>query len=154
MQIRKIHPGEIDDIFILFHQHTQEAITALPELADEIDDGALLNTVRGWSIQHNMCFLVAFEGERPIGYVAGGLATQPWSKKLYAQIGLIFLTENSRSMENFKALVDKFEEWAKSAQAIRVVAGDIGVNVDRTRKIFEYLGFTECLSVKRDINYV
>jgi hypothetical protein len=154
MEIRKIHPGEIDDIFVLFHQHTQEAIQSMPELADEIDDGALLNTLRSWSIQHHMCFLVAFEGQRPIGYVAGGVAAQPWSKKLYAQIVLIFLTENSRGMENFKALVDKFEEWAKSVNAIRIVAGDIGVNIDRTRKIFTYLNFTEGLSVKREIKYV
>lgn len=154
MEIRKIHPGEINDIMLLFQQYADEATSAMPEMADEIDYGALSNTVREWSIQHHMCFLAAFEGEHPIGFIGGGITKQPWSVKYSAHISLIFLSEKHRSMENFKSLVSKFEEWARIAQATKITAGDIGINIERSSKLYKYLGFTECLSVKRDIEYV
>ena len=75
----------------------------------------------------------------------------PWGKAHQASIQFVFLTEEHRSMENFKALLDAFEDWARSVKATMVFAGDIGINIERSRTLYKYLGFTEGLFVSKDL---
>ena len=145
MEIRKIHPGEINDLLSIIHQFAEEAAEKMPEIADEIDDGVIVQNIRSWSIQHTHCLLVGYSGDRPIGFVAGFIIQMPWSVSYQANLHFIFMTEEFRSMENFRALLNKFEEWAKIFDVKRLFAGDMGVNVERSRKLYGYLGFNERL---------
>jgi hypothetical protein len=151
MQIRKIHPGEIDDLLNIIHQYAAEAAESMPEIADEIDDSVIVENIRTWSIQNAYNLLVAFEGQRPVGFIAGVITEMPWGKAKQANIIFIFMTETHRNMDNFKALLDSFETWARQCKAKRICAGDIGVNVDRSRKLYNYLQFNEGLYVTKDI---
>ena len=151
MQIRKIHPGEIDDLLNIIHQYADEAAESMPEIADEIDDSVIVENIRTWSIQQAYNLLVAFEGQRPVGFIAGVITEMPWGKVKQANIIFIFMTETHRNMDNFKALLDSFEAWARQCKVKRICSGDIGVNVDRSRKLYNYLKFNEGLYVTKDI---
>ena len=153
MIIRKIHPGEIDNLLNIIHQYADEAAESMPELANEIDDAVIVENIRSWSIQHTFNLLVAFENERPVGFVAGALTQLPWSRNIQANIIFIFMTETHRSMDNLKALLNSFESWARQANAVRICSGDIGVDIERSRKLYTYLNFAEGLYVKRTIKY-
>jgi GNAT superfamily N-acetyltransferase len=151
MQIRKIHPGDIDSLLNIIHQYADEAAESMPEIAGEIDDAVIVENIRKWSIQHTFNLLVAFEGERPVGFIAGLLVTMPWSQTLQANVNFIFMTKTHRTMENFKALLNAFEEWAKSAGCKKIFSGDIGIDIERSRKLYNYLGFTEGLYVTKEL---
>jgi GNAT superfamily N-acetyltransferase len=149
--IRKIHPGELDLLLTIIHSYAEEAAETLPEIANEISDEIILQNVRNWTIQHNYFLEVAFEGSKAVGFIAGSVIQLPWSNAFQANINFIYMLESHRSMDNFKALLNKFEEWARQAKATRMFSGDIGINIERSRKIYEYLGFTERLFVSKDL---
>jgi GNAT superfamily N-acetyltransferase len=151
MIIRKIHPGEIDSLLNIIHQYADEAAESMPEIAGDISDSVIVENIRKWSIQQTFNLLVAFEGERPVGFIAGLLVQMPWSQTVQANINFVFMTKTHRTMDNFKALLHSFEEWARSAGAKKVFSGDIGVDIERSRKLYQYLGFTEGLYVTKDI---
>lgn len=151
MEIRKIHPGEIDDLLSIIHQYAVEASENMPHIADEIDDAVIVQNIRQWSIQATHNLLVAYEGYRPVGFIAGMIIQMPWGRTHQANIQFVFLTEESRTLENFKELLSAFEDWARSVKATMIFAGDIGVNVDRSRTLYKYLGYTEGLFVSKDI---
>jgi hypothetical protein len=153
MEIRKIHPGEIDDLLSVIHQFAEEASKAMPEIAGEISDQIIVENIRAWSIQHSHTLFVAFDGQRPVGFIAGFVVQMPWGKTCQASIQFRFLLENYRTMENFKALLEKFEEWAKTKGATKILSGDIGVDIERSRKVLGYLGFKEGFFAYREIKY-
>jgi hypothetical protein len=151
MIIRKIHPGEMEALLTIIHNYAEEASQTLPAIADEISDETILENIRNWTIQHNHMVEVGFEGEKAVGFIAGNVIQLPWSKAYQANISFIYLLESHRNMDNFKALMYKFEEWAKSAKATRIFSGDIGIDIERSRKLYTYLGFTERLLASKDI---
>jgi hypothetical protein len=151
MEIRKIHPGEIDGLLNLIHQYAEEASENMPMISGEISERVILENIRSWSIQHTHCLFVGYSGDRPIGFVAGFVIQMPWSVAPQANLNFIFMTEEYRSMENFKALLDTFEGWAKALKAKRLIAGDMGINLERSRKLYSYLGFREALLSIREI---
>lgn len=151
MIIRKIHPGEIDSLLAIIHQYADEAATSMPAIADEIDDAVIVENIRTWSIQNAYNLLVAFEGERPVGFIAGVITQMPWGNVNQANIVFIFMTETHRNMDNFKALLDSFTAWARQCKAKRICSGDIGIDIERARKLYNYLGFIEGLYVTKDI---
>jgi hypothetical protein len=84
--------------------------------------------------------------------IAGCVTKKPWSKvELIGHIELVFLLESHRTMPNFKQLLDKFEEWARSMKCQSITAGDIGINVDRTRKLFQHFDYTEGLWMSKEL---
>jgi hypothetical protein len=44
-------------------------------------------------------------------------------------------------MDNFRELLTQFEGWAKTIKAQNITAGDIGINPERTQKLYEHFGF-------------
>ena len=151
MIIRKITAGEIDDLLSVIKYYANEAKEAYPEIESELDDEILVQNIRTWSIKPNYSLFVGYEGERTVGFIAGYLVQNPWGKDYQANINFIYMIDTHRTMENFKGLLAKFEDWAKTMRAVRITAGDIGIDIDRTRKLYEYLGFTEGLAVTKDI---
>jgi GNAT superfamily N-acetyltransferase len=151
MEIRKIHPGEIDDLLSIIHQYVEEAAETMPEIAGEISDQVIVENIRKWSIQHTHNLLVAFDGYRPVGFIAGFLVQMPWGSSLQANINFIFLSETYRNMDNFRNLLRSFEDWARQAGATKIFSGDIGIDIERSKKLYAYLDFKEGLYVFKDI---
>jgi hypothetical protein len=48
-------------------------------------------------------------------------------------------------------LIDAFTKWAEQFKVVDITAGDIGINYDRTRKLYEHLGFTQGLWMTKEI---
>lgn len=147
MIIRKMRADEIDTTVNLFKYYIEEANLT----DDQWDENSLLEGIREFNIQAEYCWLNAYEGQRPIGLVAGCLTKPIYSRKLEAHINYIFLLESHRNMANFRELVTAFESWASSMRACEITAGDIGINPDRTRKLFTALDFREGVWLGRSI---
>lgn len=151
MIIERLKPIDFDATIDLFDQYYAEAVESIPSMADEYDEESLINFVRTYASHWQHSWFVAFAGStRPVGFVAGTLINEAWNEKiLNANIDMIYLHPEHRSMENFKQLVDHFTNWATSAGARRISAGDIGINPERTEKLYRHLGFEPaCFLVK------
>ena len=144
MIVRKMLPQEMDVTVNLFRYYTDEADI-------EPDENALVEGIRMFASHYEYCWFNAYDGQRPIGLIAGCVTKDIYSSDLDAHINYIFLLESHRNMENFKQLVNRFEEWAKLVGAKQITAGDIGINPDRTRKLFTHLGFREGVWLGRSI---
>ena len=77
-----------------------------------------------------------------MGFVSGYLSECPWNRqRVEANIAFIYLLDSHKNMENFRELIAAFEEWAKTCKAQMITAGDIGINPERTQKLYEHFGF-------------
>lgn len=146
---------EIDVTINLFRYYAKEAAEQTPSLGDEFDENSVIETIRTRNIHPEYIWLNAYEGTRPIGFVSACVTQAPWNKEIfYAHIELIYILESHRSMSAFKQMVENVEEWARTFNAQKITAGDIGVNPDRTRKVYEHLGFTNGCFMDKDLAYV
>lgn len=151
MIIERLKPVDFDATIDLFDQYYAEAVESIPSMADDYDEESIINFVRTYASHWQHSWSLAFAGStRPVGFVAGTVINEPWNETiLNANIDMIYLDPEHRSMDNFKALVDHFTNWARSAGARRITAGDIGINPERTEKIYRHLGFEPaCFLVK------
>ena len=152
MIIRKMDPKEIDSTLTLFNYYRDEAAEAMPEILDEYDENAVLETIRTYSIQYNHCWFNVYDNQRPVGFVAGYVVEIPWSKtSLQANLQFIYALKSHRNMEMFTEMVKEFENWAKQFDAVKIMAGDIGIDIERSRKLYEHLGYQSGLIVSKDI---
>lgn len=151
MIVRQMQPHELDITANLCNYYAQEA--NIPD--EEYDVSAVAETIRTYSSRGEYIWLNAYEGQRPIGLIAGCITKEPWSKtKFNGHIDLIYMLESHRTLDNFKQLVRAFEEWARTVGATKITAGDIGINVERTKKIYSHMGFTEGLWMSKELDNV
>ena len=54
-------------------------------------------------------------------------------------------------MQSFKQLINQVEEWGAIFDVQKITAGDIGIDVERSRKLYESIGFSEALWMYKDI---
>ena len=148
MIVRKMLPQEIDITVNLCKYYKEEA--SIPD--EEYFENDVVETIRLYSTKYEYCWLNAYEGQRPIGLVAGYICKAPWGPTYHAHCELIFLLESHRNMENFKQLIKAFEEWARICGAKEMTAGDIGINVERTKRIFGALGFKEGCWMNKELD--
>jgi GNAT superfamily N-acetyltransferase len=142
MIVRSMQPIEFDSTINLFGYYRDEAIESLPRIADEYDENSVINTIRSFASLWDHCWFNAYEGQRPIGFIAGYASECPWNKDIIdANIAFIYLLDSHKNMDNFRLLLNKFEEWAKTIKASNITAGDIGINPERTQKLYEHFGF-------------
>jgi len=57
-------------------------------------------------------------------------------------------------MDNFKMLLKNVEEWARMFGAQKITGGDIGINPERTKKVYNHLGFDESCFMSKELEYV
>lgn len=152
MIVRQMQPYELDATMILFNYYRDEAIEAMPKIADEYDDSSMLETVRNYAIKNTAVWFNAYEGSRPVGFIAGALVPCPWNKKLVAaHISFVYMLPSHRSLENFKQLMQAFEEWAKLCECYQITGGDIGINIERSKKLYEHFGFKPMFHASKEI---
>lgn len=150
MIVRKMRPEEFDATMTLFGYYFDEAVEAIPRMAQEHDENSILETIRKFASDYQYCWFNAYEGQRPVGFIAGYITTCPWNNKLvYANIGFVYLLKSHRNMANFKELYNKFTEWSTLVDAYEITAGDIGIDIDRSRTLYEHLGFEPMLLMRK-----
>ena len=148
MIVRKMMPQEIDITINLCRYYADEANI----LEEEYVEDHVLETIRQYSTHYEYCWLNAYDGQRPVGLIAGYICKAPWGPTYHAHCELIFLLESHRTMDNFKTLLKGFEEWARICGAVEMTAGDIGINTERNRRIFGALGFTEGCWLSKELS--
>ena len=142
MIVRKMRPEEFDSTVNLFGYYRDEAIESLPKIADEYDETSVLETIRKFATNYEYSWFNAYDNQRPVGFVAGYLSACPWNKNIIiANIAFIYLLTSHRGMDNFRELMKSFEDWARMAGATELTAGDIGIDPERTQRLFEYFDF-------------
>jgi GNAT superfamily N-acetyltransferase len=142
MIVRKMLPVEFDSTVNLFGYYFDEAAEALPKMTNEYDENSIIDTIRHYASHWDHCWYNVYDNQRPVGFVAGYAAECPWNKNIIdAHIAFIFLLDSHKNMDNFRLLLNKFEEWAKTIKASNITAGDIGINPERTEKLYSHFGF-------------
>jgi len=155
MIVRKLQPYEFDATMNLFNYYRDEAIEAVPAIGEEYDENSMINTVRHYSSAWDHIWLNAYVNTRPVGFVAGFLSPLPWNKNIIeASISFIFLHESYRNMDSFRELLNAFEEWARICKAKNIIAGDVGINPERTQKLYEHFDFKPGVWMSKEIKYV
>jgi GNAT superfamily N-acetyltransferase len=142
MIVRKMNTHEFDDTVILFGYYRDEAIEKMPKIEQQYDENSVIRTIRRYASDWQHCWFNAYQGSRPVGFIAGYISTCPWNDELItANIAFIYMHPSHRSLDNFRALLDEFEAWARLVQAQDITAGDIGIDPERTRTLYEHFGF-------------
>jgi hypothetical protein len=152
MIVKILTPEHFDITLNLFQYYRDEAIESLPYIAEEYDENSVIETIRNFGILESHCWLNLYHGQRPVGFVAGYLVNKPWNNQcLIGHIQFIYIVEEHRNLENFKTLLDGFQEWSVARGARELMAGDIGINPDRMRKLYEHFGFKSLLTMTKGI---
>jgi GNAT superfamily N-acetyltransferase len=137
--VKKPRPDELDVTIILMEYYRDEA--NLPD--GEYDAQEMANTVRNYMINGDYCWYNLYDNNRPVGLVGGYLAQIPWSKNLIAHIQFLYTLPSHRNVTNAKMLTDEFELWARNNECVRLSAGDIGINPERTKAFYQQVGFND-----------
>jgi GNAT superfamily N-acetyltransferase len=152
MIVRKMLPQEFDATVNLFGYYRDEAIESLPKIADEYDENSVLETIRLYASNWEYSWFNAYDNTRPVGFVAGYIGACPWNKNiLTANIAFIYLLESHRSLANFKLLLNEFTAWAQIAGATEITGGDIGINPERMKTLYESFGFKPLLLMSKEL---
>jgi hypothetical protein len=143
MIVRKMQPIEFDATITCFQYYRDEAIESLPRIAQEYDENSVIQTIKHYASHYDHCWFNAYEGSRVVGFIAGYASECPWNKSIIdANIAFIYLLDSHKNMDNFRSLITKFEEWARLIRARSITAGDIGINPERTQKLYQHFDFT------------
>ena len=134
---------EIDVVINLFQYFRDEIM--IPDA--EYDEDRILNFVRQYSINYNLFFEVAWEGQRPVGFVGGFLTEDPVVGAKVAGLQVLFLLDSHKSTTNYQQLVQPFEEWAKMNQCKVIRCIDVGYRPNRLNSVLEDLNFQELPTV-------
>jgi GNAT superfamily N-acetyltransferase len=137
MRIRRPRADELDNIAIVMEYYADEA--NLPE--GEYNNDAMVETIREYLINPAHSWFCLYDGERMVGVCAGYLCAIPWSKKLIANVQFLFVIPSHRNLANAKNLLTEFENWAWNQGAVKITAGDIGIDVERTQTFYEHCGY-------------
>lgn len=152
MTVKNLTPEHFDITLNLFGYYRDEAIESLPYIEEEYDENSVIETIRNFGILESHCWLNLYHGQRPIGFVAGYLVNKPWNKNLVlGHIQFIFVLKEHRNLENFKTLLVAFEDWTKNFNAVGISAGDIGIDPDKMRKLYEHFDFKSELSMVKEL---
>lgn len=154
MIVRKMQANEFDITINLFAYYRDEAVTSLPYIQEEYDEDSMNATIRYYASHWDHCWFNAYENTRPVGFVAGYASECPWNKNIIdANIAFIYLLESHRTMDNFKRLMQQFEEWARLIKAKNITGGDIGINPERMQKLYEHFGFKPLLMMSKELSH-
>jgi GNAT superfamily N-acetyltransferase len=152
MIVRQAQAQELDSILILFNYYRDEAFESIPRIIDEYDEDSMIATIRTYIANHEYVWFSAMEGQRPVGFIAGYMSLVPWNNQLVvANIAFTFLLPSHRTMENFKMLMKEFEGWARNIDAYQITGGDIGIDTERSTKLYEHFGFRPFLTTIKEL---
>jgi len=152
MIVRQAQAHELDATVTLFNYYFDEAAEKMPSMADEHNENSIIHTVRNYMISYEHVWFNAYEGQRPVGFIAGSMGTIPWNDQLVvANLSFIYLLPTHRNLDNFRELYNQFEAWAKTINACKISAGDIGIDIERSQKIYEYVGFEPILLMTKEL---
>ena len=148
-----MYPTEMDVTVNLFGYYRDEAVESIPSIEEEYDTDAVVETIRNYSILNSHCWFNMYEGQRPVGLIAGSLVQPAWtSKRFVANIDMVFLLPSHRSLDNFRDLMKEFEMWAVNSGATQITGGDIGIDPEKIRTLYEHFGFKPAVFMVKELS--
>lgn len=142
MIIRPMQPQELDATMVCFQQYRDEAIQSLPRIRDEYDENSVVQTIRTFATKCDHCWFNAYEGTRVVGFIGGYASECPWNSAIIdANIAFIYMLDTHKNINNFRELMVCFEAWARTIKASNITGGDIGINPQRTQRLYEHFDF-------------
>ena len=138
MIIRRPRSDELDNIIIVMEYYRDEANLE----DDDYDSNTMIETVREFLINPSHAWYCLYENQRMVGVVAGYLCPVPWNKKITANVQFLYVLPSHRNLANAVKLLKEFEIWAWNQGAIKITAGDIGIDVERTQTFYEHCGYS------------
>jgi len=153
MIVRTMRPEEIDLNVNLFRQYADEASETNPALGAQYDENSVIQSIRNRVIAPDACWFSLLDNARPVGFISASLTQAPWNFEiLYAHIEMIYVLKEKRSMDAFRKLTTAIEEWALSMDATNITAGDIGIDPERSKRVYTSVGFTEGCFMTKEID--
>lgn len=150
MIVRKMQASEIDSVTLLTRYYAQDA-----EVSDiEYDENEVVQTIKLYASHWEYCLFVLYEGQRPVGLIAGCVTKLPWTKQFNAHIDFVYILESHRNLQNFKMLLNEFEGWARLLKAKEITAGDLGIDPERNQKLYAHHGFKPGMWMEKELEYV
>jgi GNAT superfamily N-acetyltransferase len=150
-----MQPREFDMTVNLFGYYRDEAIQTMPKIADEYDENSVIDTIKTFASKWDHIWLNAYDNQRPVGFIAGYASACPWNSNILdANIAFIYLLDSHKNMDNFRELLTQFEGWARTIKAQNITAGDIGINPERTEKLYEHFGFKRGVWMGKELTNV
>jgi GNAT superfamily N-acetyltransferase len=150
MIVRKMQPQEIDGVILLTRYYAQDAGVD----DDNYDENEVVETIKLYASHWEYCLFVAYEGQRPVGLIAGCVTKLPWVKQYAAHIDFVYILESHRNINNFKMLLGEFEGWARLIKAKEITAGDLGIDPERNAKLYAHFGFKQGMWMEKELEYV
>jgi GNAT superfamily N-acetyltransferase len=141
MIVRKPTPSEFDSTVMLFERYHEEAALTVKNIT-EYDENSVIETIRQFCSLYEYCWFNLFENSRPVGFVAAYVTQCPWNRQVAeTHIAFIYIIESHRTMDNFRLLINQIEQFNRTIGGVAITAGDIGINPERTQRLFEHFDF-------------
>lgn len=147
MIVRTMLPQEIDITINLFGQYFQELYENTNGNLPDYDENSVIELVRKYSSLNNLVWLNAYEGQRPVGFLAGSFGRCHWNKNIIkAHIDFIYAMPG----RSINSLVDKFMEHVNTVGATEIILTDM--NGKSNQQAFEQLGFKQVQLMIKEIS--
>lgn len=89
------------------------------------------------------CFLVAYEGTQPVGFLWGYATSMPWSKKKVAFDNILYTIPTKRNGKAGVMLMKEWELWAKERGAVAVqISIASGIHEEKTINFYKKMGYS------------
>lgn len=89
------------------------------------------------------CFLVAFDGNEPVGFIWGFCTALPWSKAKLAYDTILYVVPEKRKTRVGFKLMQGWYGWAKEQGAVEVqISIASGIHEEETENFFKKLGYS------------
>jgi GNAT superfamily N-acetyltransferase len=137
MIIRRPRSTDLDNIIIVMEYYRDEANLS----DDEYHSDSMIQTVREYLIDPSHAWFCLYDRDRIVGVVAGYLCPVPWSKQITANVQFLYVLPSHRNLVDAVKLLKEFEIWAWNQGAVKITAGDIGIDVERTKTFYEHCGY-------------
>ena len=86
--------------------------------------------------------VIAYDGDKPVGLIAGGVANFFFSPATYAYDHVWYVLPEYRGSRTALRLLKMFESWSKAQGCVSLCMGvSTGIASEKTGRMFERLGF-------------
>jgi hypothetical protein len=142
-----MQPHEIDITVNLFAQYYDQLVENNNDNLSYYDENSVIETIRNYTIRQQLVWLNAYEGQRPVGFIAGSFGPCLWNKQITkAHIDFVFLLPG----RNMQELINAFTEHAHAMDAREIILTDMNTKVNQP--IFENLGFRGIQLMTKEIS--
>lgn len=147
MIYRKPRIDELDNLLIIAEYYRDEA--GIKE--EDYDENVVIDSFRELMIRPDNNIVCAIENNRIVGFIAGSLIPSLWGKQIFSHIQFIYILPSHRNLTTAKELIKDFEDWSKNNGVCKITAGDIGIDVSRSKALYEQCGFSNGCWLSKDL---